>query len=343
MQEKRKMDARNGLQKALEKDDPTLLRYAVQAGEKAGLEADELIAARVALLEHEERATQLRRPTEAVDKCAAERLRSASHECEGLQRAGCDDELAEARARLNEEEERKADARRRMQEALKSRGVEELRSALDLGESVGLSHDELELARHVLGEVERKALAWTRLQTAMSGEDLDELRSAIDDGDAAGLTAPELEDARQLLRKLTRQEDARSQLQSALEDKKVDRLRSAILEGEAARLDASDLLNLAKRALAEEEQRAKALTSTDNAAQLPGTPASAPGSLWPEPGRTSPSQSSHDEMAASTPGRGQSPGLASDTEPSRGGSDKRTSGRFGALSRFFANKFGRNK
>eukprot|EP00435_Cladocopium_sp_Y103_P056183 s11_g18.t2 len=140
---------------ALAGNDAACLRKALRAAEDAGLDADELKAAKLKLqqLEELEAAEDALEDAQNAQPRSAERLRRALRDAEA---AGLNEEtLTEARKSLAREEWRDQ-VRKRLHDAMQSRDTNDLREAIADGEACSLPEDELVPAREILAEEARK-------------------------------------------------------------------------------------------------------------------------------------------------------------------------------------------
>ena len=127
------------------------------------------------------------------------------------------------------------EARTGLEEAVGTRGIEALRSAIAEGESAGLEESELESARTVLAEEERKVAARGGLEKASESREIDALRSAIEEGESAGLGAAEITGAKGVLAEEERKVAARAELEKAVGSCDIDSAERLLLH--AIKLD----------------------------------------------------------------------------------------------------------
>lgn len=165
-----------------------------------------------------------------------------------------------------EEEERKRNARQKMQDAMRTNDWSGLKDTIAQCEAAGLTDDELRPAREALLGEERRARAREALQTAMANADVDALRAAVEEGEAAGLSPDELAAARGALGAEARKQTALDELAGATGSGDIDRLRHAVAEAEAAGVD-DPALDAARRALDDLERKEDARRRLEEASR----------------------------------------------------------------------------
>lgn len=91
------------------------------------------------------------------------------------------------------QEEIKLKALRALEEALRSRDIEELQAAIRQGQSSNLEPSHLRQARAALDEEQKKLAARSQLEKAIKRRDINALLKALGEGEKAGLV-PEAEE-----------------------------------------------------------------------------------------------------------------------------------------------------
>ena len=198
---------------------------------------------------------------------------------------GVEDSLLEKARDILRQKEREDKAREALKRAVSSGNMEDLRAALQQGQALGLTDEDLAEASAKLKELEeeeqrkrqeeaervreeeRQAMlerakqdhAKDLLHTALGSKDVDALRGAIDAARKAGLPEEDLTEALETLKDAEAEQEksaARNALSAAISSGDIGRLRDALQRG-AEVLDESEL-EAARTALQEAEAKAAA-------------------------------------------------------------------------------------
>lgn len=270
-EEQKKLAARSGLEKAIKRRDINALMRALTEAEKAGLSTDvdeEMRVAKETLATEQAKAASKEQLAKAMkDLCydTIPALREAIQEAE-LQ--GLDAVLVDpAKAKL-ETTERQLAAKIELQDALATRGISELASAISSAEAAGLhSADEhLAEARRTHADEKRRVKAQQGLFDAVQSRNIEQLHKALEEGKVCSLNEDDLREANDVLMEELRKANAREGLQRATWSRSILDLRSAIAEAEDAGVDEDETME-ARQMLGIEEGKEEARNGLETAVQ----------------------------------------------------------------------------
>jgi len=255
--ELRQWDARRDLKVAEMRRKIPELKAAIAVAKDLLIPEDQIEPAASALLQEQFKANGIVRMKAAIKSRELDELRVAVREggkaCMGTQ------ELALAKKALAEEE-RCAEARAGLLEAIAGRQMKQLKRWIGIAMAAGLHNrdppdrrtsQELATSRVVVEEEERKVCAREGLAAAALSHSIAELRAAAREAESAGLEPHEVQYANQTLAdELPRA--ARIALEAALVSRSITGLKAALKEGVAVGLDASEM-NQPRLVLGEEQ------------------------------------------------------------------------------------------
>jgi len=230
-EEERRTEALEGLRDAIASRKIEKLSRWIGKSEGAGLQylgggsgVEELVTAKVVLVEEERKVSAREALKEAEKSRSIPQLRAARNE--GVN-ANLEPHEVE-RANRTLAEVLPIAARAGLEKALAGRVIKELRVAIIEGEAVGLDASELNMPRLALGE--------EQLSEAVRKKAAFGIRRAIEDGERWGVDTLALEDARRVLAAEEKKELARKMLRDSETNRRVDEIMIAMSSGRAAGL-----------------------------------------------------------------------------------------------------------
>eukprot|EP00434_Breviolum_minutum_P009786 symbB.v1.2.008618.t1/scaffold516.1/size216213/4 len=243
-QEQKKLAARNGLEKAIKRREINALLRALADGEKAGLSEDEMRVAKQTLATEQAKAAAKEQLAQAMKDVSYDTIPALQAAIQEAELQGLDAVLVDpAKAKL-ETTERQLAAKMELQDALASRAIADLATAIGNAESAGLhSADEhLADARRVHADEKRRAKAQQGLFDAVQSRNIEQLHKAIEEGKVCNINEDDIREANDVLMEELRKANAREGLQRATWSCSILDLRSAISEAEDAGVDEEETM-----------------------------------------------------------------------------------------------------
>jgi len=270
-QEQKKLAARNGLEKAIKRREINALLRALADGEKAGLSEDvdeEMRVAKQTLVTEQAKAAAKEQLAQAMKDVSYDTIPALQAAIQEAELQGLDAVLVDpAKAKL-ETTERQLAAKMELQDALASRAIADLATAIGNAESAGLhSADEhLADARRVHADEKRRAKAQQGLFDAVQSRNIEQLHKAIEEGKVCNINEDDIREANDVLMEELRKANAREGLQRATWSCSILDLRSAISEAEDAGVDEEETME-ARQMLGAEERKEEARNALETAVQ----------------------------------------------------------------------------
>eukprot|EP00933_Yihiella_yeosuensis_P084430 TRINITY_DN9891_c6_g1_i1.p1 TRINITY_DN9891_c6_g1~~TRINITY_DN9891_c6_g1_i1.p1 ORF type:complete len:911 (+),score=256.41 TRINITY_DN9891_c6_g1_i1:109-2841(+) len=268
--EKRRADARVVLKQGLRTRKLETMQEALVEAEIMGLRDFELAHARSLILRESIKEAARETLQDAIDSQSVPGLQGALAETAN---AGLTVKDTEAARKAIEVEKTKIEARLIVKDAIvrKRRSdedqLEDLQSAVKLGESAGLSAKDMEKVRHTLDHDMRKVEALHCLKEAAEKGTEDALKPAIKMAEDAGIDEDRLAPFKNALTE-SYKPTARLKLKEAVESRNIDAIEKAIEYGQAVGLT-SLAFDEAKKVLSEEYRKIDARMSLDAKAKIP--------------------------------------------------------------------------